>query len=71
MREYDRAGIVMSQWLRDHGMTAADLSRQTGIDAGILRSILSGKRKSISTRNLLLLARYFGLSMRQLIDTIS
>ena len=71
MREYDRAGIVMSQWLRDHGMTAADLSRQTGIDAGILRSILSGKRKSISTRNLLLLARYFGLSMRQFIDTIS
>lgn len=71
MREYDRAGTVMSQWLRDHGMTAADLSRQTGIDAGILRSILSGKRKSISTRNLLLLARYFGLSMRQLIDTIS
>lgn len=71
MREYERAASVMSQWLRDHGMTAAELSRQTGIDAGILRSILSGKRKSISTRNLFLLARYFGLSMQQLIDTIS
>lgn len=71
MREYERAASVMSQWLRDHGMTAAELSRQTGIDAGILRSILSGKRKSISTRNLFLLARHFGLSMQQLIDTIS
>lgn len=71
MREFDHAGPVLSQWLCERGMTAADLSRQTGIDAGILRSVLSGKRKSISTRNLLLLARYFGLSMRQLIDTIS
>lgn len=52
-------------------MTAAELSRQTGIDAGILRSILNGKRKSISTRNVFLLARHFGLSMQQFIDSIS
>lgn len=71
MREYERAASVMSQWLRDHGMTAAELSRQTGIDAGILRSILKGKRKSISTRNVFLLARHFGLSMQQFIDSIS
>ena len=71
MREYERAASVMSQWLRELDITAAELSRRTGIDAGILRSILSGKRKNISTRNVFLLARYFGLSMQQLIDLIS
>lgn len=71
MRSYERAAAVLNQWLQDHDMTAAELSRQTGIDAGILRSILNEKRKSISTRNLYLLSRYFGVSMQQLMDTWS
>lgn len=71
MREYERAASVMSQWLRDHGMTAAELSRQTGIDAGILRKIMTGRETAVSTRNLMTLARYFGLSMQELIDAFS
>lgn len=71
MREYERAASVMSQWLRDHGMTAAELSRQTGIDAGILRKIMTGREMAVSTRNLMTLARYFGLSMQELIDAFS
>lgn len=52
-------------------MTAAELSRQTGIDAGILRKIMTGRERAISTRNLMALARYFGLSMQALMDAFS
>ena len=71
MRTFEKAAPVLSAWMQTRQMTAAELSRQTGIDAGILRSILNGKRKSISTRNVFLLARHFGLSMQQFIDSIS
>lgn len=47
------------------------LSRQTGIDAGILRKIMTGRETAVSTRNLMTLARYFGLSMQELIDAFS
>ena len=46
-------------------------SRQTGIDAGILRKIMTGRETAVSTRNLMTLARYFGLSMQELIDAFS
>ena len=52
-------------------LTAAELSRQTGIDAGILRKIMTGRETAVSTRNLITLARYFGLSMQELIDAFS
>ena len=71
MRSFKAAPEVLSAWMDARKLTAAELSRQTGIDAGILRSILNGKRKSISTRNVFLLARHFGLSMQQFIDSIS
>lgn len=71
MRSFKAAPEVLSAWMDERKLTAAELSRQTGIDAGILRSILNGKRKSISTRNVFLLARHFGLSMQQFIDSIS
>lgn len=71
MRSFKAAPEVLSAWMAERQLTAAELSRQTGIDAGILRSILNGKRKSISTRNVFLLARHFGLSMQQFIDSIS
>lgn len=44
---------------------------QTGIDAGILRKIMTGRETAVSTRNLMTLARYFGLSMQELIDAFS
>ena len=60
MRSFKAAPEVLSAWMDERKLTAAELSRQTGIDAGILRSILNGKRKSISTRNV---AASGGLSM--------
>lgn len=71
MRRYERAEQYLTQWLAEHEMTAAELSRQVGIDAGILRSILTGKRKSISTRNMMILSRHFGVSLCQLMDSMS
>ncbi len=44
---------------------------QTGIDAGILRKIMTGRERAVSTRNLMTLARYFGCSMQELIDAFS
>ena len=70
-RIYERAAEVLSGFLAEEGITAAELSRRLEIDAGILRRILTGKQKSISTRNLLLLSRYFGMELQELIDRIS
>lgn len=58
MRSFKAAPEVLSAWMDERKLTAAELSRQTGIDAGILR-------------NLMTLARYFGLSMQELIDAFS
>ncbi len=68
MRNYEHAARLMTQWVAERDITAAELSRQTGIDAGILRSVLTGKKKSISTRNLLILARFFGFEMQEMMD---
>ena len=70
-RIYERAAEVLSGFLAEEGITAAELARRLEIDAGILRRILTGKQKSISTRNLLLLSRYFGMELQELIDRIS
>lgn len=40
------------------------------MDAGILRSILNGKKKSISIRNLMQIAKLFGVSLQQLMDML-
>lgn len=71
MREFENAAPVLGQWLSEQGICAAELSRRTGIDAGIMRNILSGRRKSISTRNLVVLAHYFDIGMQELIDRIT
>ena len=55
----------------DEERVAAELSRQTGIDAGILRKIMTGRARAVSTRNLMALARFFGCSMQELIDAFS
>lgn len=71
MRSYKAAPEVLSAWMDARKLTAAELSRQTGIDAGILRKIMTGRETAVSTRNLMTLARYFGLSMQKLIDAFS
>lgn len=71
MRTYEAASAVLSAWMQERGLSAAELSRQTGIDAGILRKIMTGRETAISTRNLMTLARFFDLSMQELIDAFS
>ena len=71
MRTFEKAAPVLSEWMQPRQLTAAELSRQTGIDAGILRRIMTGRERAISTRNLMTLARYFGLSMQALMDALS
>ena len=70
-RTYARAAEVLCGLLAERGLTAAELARELEIDAGILRRILNGRQKSISTRNLLLFSRYFGMELQELIDRIS
>ena len=65
MRTFEKTAPVLSAWMQTR------LSRQTGIDAGILRKIMTGRERAISTRNLMALARYFGLSMQALMDAFS
>ena len=69
MRSYKAAPEVLSAWMDARKLTAAELSRQTGI--GNLRKIMTGRETAVSTRNLMTLARYFGLSMQELIDAFS
>ena len=47
------------------------LSRQTGIDPGTIRRILSGQQSAISTRNMVALAKFFGVSLRELMDKLT
>ena len=59
MREYEKAAMELGCWM------------QTGIDAGTIRHILSGRQRAISTRNMVALARFFGISLRELMDKLS
>lgn len=71
MRTFESAAPVLSAWMARKELTAAELSRRTGIDAGILRKIMTGRARAVSTRNLMALARFFGCSMQELIDAFS
>ena len=70
-RRYERAASVLTELMNERALSAAEIARRLGIDGGILRKILSGRQKSISTRNLLLLARFFDMELNELIDRIS
>ena len=70
MKNFEHAAEVLSGLMEAQGLTAAELSRRTEIDAGILRAIMTGRQKSISTRNVMTLARYFGMSMQEFIEKV-
>ena len=57
--------------MRERAVGTLQLSRQTGIDPGILRRILSGQQNAISTRNMVALAKFFGMSLREWMDKLS
>ena len=45
MRTFESAAPVLSAWMARKELTAAELSRRTGIDAGILRKIMTGRAR--------------------------
>lgn len=45
MRSFKAAPEVLSAWMDERKLTAAELSRQTGIDAGILRKIMTAVKR--------------------------
>ena len=49
MKNFEHAAETLTELMKQRGLSAAELSRQTMIDPGILRSIMTGKRKNIST----------------------
>ena len=71
MRRYERAAGTLCVWLRERAVGTVQLSRQTGIDPGTIRRILSGQQSAISTRNMVALAQFFGVSLRELMDKLS
>lgn len=64
-------GAALQRLMQQRKVGAAQLAQLTGINAGTLRAFLAGRQGTISTRNLLALARFFDLSMRELVDTLS
>lgn len=64
-------GAALQRLMQERDICAVQLARQTGIDAGTLRGFLAGRQENISTRNLLALARFFEISMRELVDILS
>lgn len=67
----ESAGRILMDLMETRGLSAAELSRQTGIDAGILRKIMTGRETAVSTRNLMALSRYFDSSMADFIDVLA
>ena len=57
--------------MRERAVGSIQLARQTGIDPGIIRRILSGQQCAISTRNMVALAKFFGVSLHELMDKLS
>ena len=71
MRQYENAAVRLGCWMRERAVGSSQLARQTGIDAGTLRHILSGRQRAISTRNMVALARFFCDSLGELMDKLS
>ena len=71
MRTYKNAAPVLRAHLERLGKTAVEFSDATGIDAGTLRDLLQARKQNISTRNLMVMARSFGMGMQELMDEMA
>ena len=71
MRQYQNAAAYLAQRMQQRSLWSSELARQTGIDRGILRRILDGRERAISIRNMLALARFFGMPLQELVDRLS
>ena len=70
MKNFEHAAEALTVLMEEQGLTAAELSRRTEINAGTIRNLMTGKQTNISTRNIMTLAYYFGLSMDEFIQKI-
>ena len=70
MKNFEHAAEVLSALMEEQGISAAELSRRTEVDAGTIRNIMTGKQKNISTRNVMILSHYFGMGMEEFITKI-
>ena len=64
MRQYEKAAMELGCWMRERAVESSQLS-------GTIRHILSSRQRAISTRNMVALARFFGISLRELMDKLS
>lgn len=71
MRCYSHADTIIRTQMVRCGYTMETLSAQTGISPAVLRAILTGRAKTISTRNICALAAAFDFSMSDLMDLLS
>ena len=70
MKNFEHAAEVLTALMEERDLTAAELSRQTEVNTGTIRNLMTGRQTNISTRNLMTLARYFGMSMEEFIRKI-
>lgn len=71
MRSYENAGILIRIEMVRCGYTTESLSEKTEISQQVLRGILTGRAKTISTRNIRSLAAAFGFSASDFLDLLS
>lgn len=70
-REYEHAAATLRQLMTAAEVSASELSARTGIDAATIRAVVSGRQKKISTRNMVLFARFFEKKLDELIDSFA
>ena len=70
MKNFEHAAEVLSALMEEQGISAAELSRRTEVNAGTIRNIMTGKQKNISIRNVMILSHYFGMGMEEFITKI-
>ena len=71
MRHYEHLAEELTALMLQHHLTAAELSRRTGIDLSTLCRIRSGRCDSLSTRILWALSHEFQIPIAELIDRFS
>jgi plasmid maintenance system antidote protein VapI len=71
MRTYEHAGEIIKIEMVRCGYTLDLLSEKTAVSPAVLRGILTGRSKAISTRCICALSSAFGYSAAEFIDLLS
>lgn len=50
MKNFEHAAEVLTALMEERDLTAAELSRQTEVNAGTIRNLMTGRQTNISTR---------------------